>query len=147
MAELGISHRLACSYTSHQNRYVERKHIHVMEVGLIHIFHSIFGIIVFLQQSMLSIESLLHGSLNSTLFLMPCTISYPLLSQSKSLVVFAFHILDPITNINYTSWVKSVCIGVSSQHRGYKCLNNLGKIIISKRCNVSWGYKCLNKIE
>lgn len=40
--------------------------------------------------------------------------------------------LDPITNIRLILGVKSVYLGVTSQHRGYKCLNKFGKVCVYK---------------
>lgn len=38
--ELGISHRLTCPYSSHQNDTVERNHNHIMEMGLTMFSHA-----------------------------------------------------------------------------------------------------------
>lgn len=39
-AECGISHRIACPHTHHQNGAVERKHSHVVETGLSLLAHA-----------------------------------------------------------------------------------------------------------
>ena len=33
LASFGISHRLICPHTHHQNGVVERKHIHIVDLG------------------------------------------------------------------------------------------------------------------
>lgn len=40
LVDLSISHRLTCSHTSHQSGYVERKHIHIVEMSLTLLAHS-----------------------------------------------------------------------------------------------------------
>lgn len=40
LKELGIIHRLTCPHTSHQNGIVERKHRHILEMGLTFLAHA-----------------------------------------------------------------------------------------------------------
>lgn len=50
LSELGIVHRLTCSHTHHQNGVVERKHHHIVELGLSLLSHASlphFGIMLF----------------------------------------------------------------------------------------------------
>lgn len=38
--ELGLTHRLTCPHTSHQNETMQRKHIHIVEMRLTLLAHS-----------------------------------------------------------------------------------------------------------
>lgn len=85
LKDLGITHRLRCPNTSHQNGYVERKHRHIMEMSLtpllmlVSLFTS--GIIVSPKLFMLLNRFPLQDIQNITRIIMSCIKKYPSLSK------------------------------------------------------------------
>jgi histone deacetylase 1/2 len=135
--ELGIQHRLTCPHTSHQNGTVERKHRQIVEMGLTllsqaslplkfwdHSFTQAVFLINKLPTSALPQYKTPHHALFNT---------QPDYSQLKIFGCLCFPHLRPY-NKHKLQFRSSPCVylGVSPQHKGHKCLDEHGKIFISK---------------
>jgi len=112
-SELGIIHRLACPHTHHQNGVVERKHRHVVVLGL----------------------TLSHAT-GSLKFFVPCTVLTCQTRTYKHLKAFGcacFPFLRPYNShkLDFRSH-ECLFLGYSTNHKGYKCLSPSGKVFVSK---------------
>lgn len=134
--ECGITHRLACPHTHHQNGSVERKHRHVVETGL-----------TLLAQAGLPFQFWDHAFLTATYLInrMPTAVLqmqspyYTLYKQQPDysfLKVFGcacYPHIRPYNSHKLDFHTKEcVFLGYSSSHKGYKCLAADGRIYISK---------------
>ncbi|PNX93512.1 histone deacetylase, partial [Trifolium pratense] len=133
----GIQHRLTCPHTSHQNGTVERKHRQIVEMGLTllsqasiplkfwdHSFTQAVYLINRLPSSALpSFKSPYHALFNAC----------PDYTQAKTFGCLCFPHLRPY-NKNKLQYRSSPCIylGISPQHKGHKCLDEHGRIYVSK---------------
>lgn len=134
--ESGIQLRLSCPYTSTQNGRAERKHRHVVELGLtllvqakmpLYFWWKAFSTAVFLINRLPSpvIEkqnpySLLLGKSPDYSLLKPFGCAcYPCLKPYNK------HKLQFQTT-------KCVFLGYSSSHKGYKCISPTGRIYVSR---------------
>lgn len=135
--ELGIQHRLTCPHTSHQNGTVERKHRHIVEMGLTLLSHAALPL-KFWDHSFTQAVYLINRLPSSAipLFQSPYHAlhqSQPDYSQIKVFGCLCFPHLRPYNNhkLQYRS-SPCVYLGVSPQHKGHKCLDATGRIYISK---------------
>jgi len=133
---VGIHHRLICPYTHHQNGVIERKHRHIVGMGLTLLSHA-FLPITFWDHGFHTVVYIINR--------LPCSVAPHFVPHST-----LFH-----HNINYKFFKTFGCacypytrpydtnklqfrsttctfLGYSSCHKGYKCLNSHGKIFISK---------------
>ena len=136
LTSLGIHHRLICPHTHHQNGVVERKHRHIVDMGLTllsqaslplsfwdHAFHTAVYIINRLPSSAAPYHvpyfTLFHKE-----------IDYHFL---KIFGCACFPHTRPYHN-NKLQFRSTACtfLGYSPCHKGYKCLDTNGKIFISK---------------
>lgn len=132
----GIIHRLSCPYTHEQNGSPERKHRHIIEIGLtllaesglsFHYWNHAFACATFvinrLPTPVLKMKSpfevLFHRTPDYNLF--------------KSFGCRCYPYLRPY-NRHKMDYRSQPCIflGYSSQHKGYKCLSDAGKIYITR---------------
>jgi len=136
LTDLGITHRLICPHTHHQNGVVERKHKHIVDLGL-----------TLLTQASLPLTYWDHAFLTSVYLInrLPTTslkfqIPYQTLYQQKPdynfLKVFGcacFPLFRPYNSHKF-DFRSHECIflGYSSSHKGYKCLSPSGRIFVSK---------------
>ncbi|PNX93258.1 histone deacetylase, partial [Trifolium pratense] len=135
--DLGIQHRLTCPHTSHQNGTVERKHRQIVEMGL-----------TLLSQASLPLEFWDHSFTQAVYLInklptsaLPTYISphkalfksQPDYSQIKVFGCLCFPHMRPY-NKHKLQFRSSPCVylGVSPQHKGHKCLDEHGKIYVSK---------------
>jgi transposase InsO family protein len=86
----GILHRVSCPHTPQQNGVAERKHRHIMVMGLSllaqsHMFLSSIGFLLFLEMFLHFLNSL------RKVLIIPCFV--PL-----SVLVFLFYVLTPLIN-------------------------------------------------
>ena len=123
----GIIHRLSCPHTSKQNGIIERKHRHIVELGLtllaqaslpLKYWPDAFSTAVFLINR-LPTEVLKQKCPYEFLFN-----SKPNYSQLKVFGCLCFPHLRPY-NKHKLDFRSSPCtfLGYSSKHKGYKCLN------------------------
>jgi histone deacetylase 1/2 len=136
LSELGIIHRLICPHTHHQNGVVERKHRHVVDMGLtllsqsnlpLHYWDHAFLTAVHL------INRLPTASLN---FKIPYTVLFqkePDYTFFKTFGCACFPLLRPYNTYKF-DFRSHECIflGYSNTHKGYKCLSPNGRIFVSK---------------
>ncbi|KAG8473223.1 hypothetical protein CXB51_035172 [Gossypium anomalum] len=136
LAQLGIHHRFSCPNSSEQNGLVERKHRHIVDVGLtllaqaqvplrfwVHAFISAVYLINRLPTSVLGGKSpyeVLHKApppyMHLRIFGCRC---YPYLRP------FNTHKLQCRSR-------PCVFLGYSSIHKGYKCMDDTGKLFVSR---------------
>lgn len=135
--ELGIQHRFTCPYTSHQNGSVERKHRQIVDMGLSllaqcglpykywdHSFSTAVHLLNRLPTSALKIAA----SPFHTLFH-----KQPDYSTIKVFGGVCFPLLRPYNHHKFQFKSEEfVYLGLSSQHKGHKCLSPSARIFISK---------------
>ena len=135
LASFGLSHRLTCPHTHHQNGVVERKHRHIIDLGLTLLHHAslplqlwdyAFTTFVYLINR-LPIASLKFATPFVTLFK-----KEPDYHFLKNFGCACFPLLRPYHThkLNFHSQ-ECLFLGYSSSHKGYKCLSS-GKVYISK---------------
>lgn len=137
LTEKGILHRLTCPHTSHQNGTVERKHRQIVEMGL-----------TLLAQAQLPYKYWDHSFTTSvhlinrlptaalTNFTSPYHALFNKVPDYSTLRIFGcvcFPSLRPYNQhkLQFRSQ-ECVYLGISPQHKGYKCLGANGRIYISK---------------
>ncbi|CAA7040242.1 unnamed protein product [Microthlaspi erraticum] len=137
LVDSGIRHQVSCPYTPEQNGVAERKHRHIVELGLSMLFHSqvplhhwveAFAAAVFVSNMLPSSvldnqsphECLLKTKPDYTMLRVFGATCYPYLRP------VAEHKFDPTS-------LQCVFLGYSSQYKGYRCLYPpTGKVYISR---------------
>lgn len=132
----GISHRLSCPYTHHQNSVVERKHRHVTETGLALMAKASLPLIFWqdaFETAVYLINRLPSPVINNLTPLQQLFGTTPNYSFLKVFGCSCFPLLKPYNNhkMSYRS-LKCMFIGYNAQHKGYKCLAPNGRTYISK---------------
>nr|KYP42260.1 Retrovirus-related Pol polyprotein from transposon TNT 1-94 [Cajanus cajan] len=136
LTSLGITHRLICPHTHHQNGVVERKHRHIIEMGLTllsqaflpmkywdHVFHTTVYLIN-------RLPSLSHNKIVPYQVLYSKDLDYTFI---KVFGCACYPLLTPYnTNKLHFRSTECVFLGYSSSHKGYKCLDTNGLLFISK---------------
>ncbi|KAL6322734.1 hypothetical protein AAG906_015420 [Vitis piasezkii] len=137
LCKFGILHRVSCPSTSQQNGRVERKHRHVVEVGLSLLAHASIPLKYwpFAFQSALYLINRLPSSVLN--FSSPYKTLYHCLPNYSFLRVYGctcYPFLRPFNRHKFAyRSVKCTFIGYNSKHKGYLCLNmSNGKIHISR---------------
>ncbi|KAK5772128.1 hypothetical protein PVK06_048399 [Gossypium arboreum] len=132
LSPLEIHHRLSCLHTSEQNGLVERKHRHIVDVGLtilaqanvpMHLWAHAVHLINRLPTPVLNGKS-------------PYELLYKSVPTYMHLKVFGcrcYPYLRPF-NSNKLQYRSKPCVFLSYSpvHKGYKCLDDNGKIFISR---------------
>ncbi|KAK2373624.1 putative mitochondrial protein [Trifolium repens] len=135
--KLGVTHRLTCPHTHHQNGLVERKHRHLVETGL-----------TLLSKANLPMKYWDHAFITAAFLInrIPTPVLqnnspyYVLLNKHpdyKALKIFGcacFPFLRPYhsTKLAYRSQECVFFLGYSSTYKGYKCLSSDGRVYVSK---------------
>ncbi|CAH9083274.1 unnamed protein product, partial [Cuscuta epithymum] len=136
LIEKGITHRIICPHTHHQNGVVERKHRTIVEKGLSLLAHSSlphkFWDTAFATSVHLANRTPSKSIANSS----PYFKLYGSIPDYSFLRVFGcscFPFLRPYNKhkMDFHS-EECVFIGYSTQHKGYKCLSPSGRVYISK---------------
>jgi len=133
---VGIHHRLICPHTHHQNGVIERKHRHIVEIGL-----------TLLSQSSLPLKFWDHA-FHTAVYLInrlptsvvPHSVPYSLIFHKDPnyhfLRVFGCACYPHTRPYNHhkLAFCSTSCtfLGYSSCHKGYKCLDSHGRLFISK---------------
>lgn len=136
LSDLGIIHRLICPHTHHQNGVVERKHRHIVDLGLTLLSHASLPL-KFWDHAFLTAVYLINRlptmSLNQHI---PYAVLFNQNPDYKFLKVFGcacFPLLRPYNSQKF-DFRSHECLflGYSTAHKGYKCLSPSGRIFISK---------------
>jgi len=136
LTTLGITHKLICPHTHHQNGVVERKQRHIVDLGLTLLTQASLPLTYWdhaFLASVYLINRLPTASLN---FQIPYQVLYHQKPNYNFLKVFGcacFPLLRPYSAHKY-DFRSHECLflGYSSSHKGYKCLSPSGRIFISK---------------
>ena len=136
LVSFGISHRLICRYTHHQNGVVERKHRHIVDLGLTLVHHASLPL-QFQDYAFTTIVYLINRLPTTSLkFVVPFVTLFNKESDYHFLRTFrcaCFPLLRPYHThkLNFRSQ-ECLFLGYSLSHKGYKCLSSFGRIYISK---------------
>ena len=133
----GINHRLACPYTHQQNGFIERKHRHIVEVGLSLLAHSHLLMIYWkdvFQTATYIVNRLLTPVLHRK---SPFKILYSRIPDYHFMRVFGYACWPNFRpyNRNKLKFRSKTCIfiGYSLCHQRYECLDPFtGKIYVSR---------------
>nr|KYP40244.1 Retrovirus-related Pol polyprotein from transposon TNT 1-94 [Cajanus cajan] len=136
LATNGIEHRLICPHTHHQNGVVERKHRHIVEIGLTLLHHASLPLQFWdftFTTAIYLINRFPSAALN---FDVPFTVLFNKSPDYKFLRTFGcacFPFLRPCAShkLHFRSQ-ECVFLGYSNSHKGYKCLSSSSRIYISK---------------
>ena len=136
LTTLGITHRLTCPHTHHQNGSVERKHRHIVETGLTLLANAKLPL-CFWDHAFLTATYLINRLPSPTLdhkspFFM-LHLQFPDYNFLKSFGCACFPFTRPYNN-NKLEFRSKECVflGYSPSHKGYKCLDSAGRLYISK---------------
>ena len=134
--KIGISHKVSCHHAHQQNGAAERKHRHIVEVGLALLANSSmplkFGMKLSSQQ-LISLIFFLVRSLIIKLLLRSYSLRSLTIIPYASLAVLCGLILDLTTLGSLLFGLLDVFFGYSSTHKGYKCLEpSTGRVYTSR---------------
>jgi hypothetical protein len=127
LKSVGIHHRVSCPHTHQQNGVAERKHRHIVEMGLALLAHSSLPL-RFWDEAFVTacylINRLPSRMLGSVAPLERLLRQKPTYSQLKVFGCACWPNLRPYnaTKLNYRS-LQCVFLGYSPLHKGYKCLH------------------------
>nr|KYP51497.1 Retrovirus-related Pol polyprotein from transposon TNT 1-94 [Cajanus cajan] len=132
----GILHRLTCPYMHHQNGTVERRHRHIIELGLAMLHHSALPL-KFWDHAFLTATYLINRLPSSSVgFQSPYKLIHNKDPDYAFLKVFGcscFPLLRPYNQHKIQPRSEEcLFLGYSPSHKGYKCLSRSGRIYISK---------------
>jgi histone deacetylase 1/2 len=136
LTDLGVVHRLICPHTHHQNGVVERKHRHIVELGLTLLSHASLPL-SYWDYAFLTAVYLINRLPSAPLnFKVPYTVLYNHDPDYKFLKAFGcacFPLLRPYNShkLDYRSH-ECIFLGYSPSHKGYRCLSPSGRLYISK---------------
>lgn len=136
LSQLGIIHRIICPHTHHQNGVVERKHRHIVEMGLSLLSHSSLPYHYWDHafHTAVYIINRLPASHNHCIPLKVLFNNVPDYNFLRAFGCACYPLLTPYNNPKFQYRSKEcIFLGYSTSHRGYKCLDNKsGRIYISK---------------
>nr|KYP38387.1 Retrovirus-related Pol polyprotein from transposon TNT 1-94 [Cajanus cajan] len=132
----GIIHRLTCPHTHHQNGIVERRHIHVVELGLAMLHHASLPL-KFWDHGFLTATYLINRLPSSSIgHQSPYHLIHHKEPDYQFLKIFGcscFPLLRPYNQHKIQPRSEEcLFLGYSPTHKGYKCLSKSGRIYISK---------------
>jgi histone deacetylase 1/2 len=136
LADLGVIHRLICPHTHHQNGVVERKHRHIVDMGLTLLSHSNLPL-TYWDHAFLTAVHLINrlptASLNFKILVNILFQKMPDYTAFKPFGCACFPLLRPYNAYKF-DFRSHQCIflGYSNTHKGYKCLSPTGNFFISK---------------
>jgi len=135
VASFGISNRLA-THTHHQNGVVERKHRHIVDLGLTLLHHASLPL-QFWDYAFTTAVYLINKLPTTSLkFAIPFVTLFNKNPDYHFLKTFGcayFLLLRPYQTqkLNFRSQ-ECLFLRYSSSHKGYKCLSSSGRVYISK---------------
>ena len=136
LTNLGITHRLSCPHTHHQNGSVERKHRHIVETGLTLLANAKLPL-YYWDHAFLTATYLINRLPSPTPnhkspFFLP-HLQFPNYKFLKSFGCACFPFTRPYNNHKLEFKSKEcIFLGYSPSHKGYKCLDPTCRIFISK---------------
>lgn len=132
----GIVHRISCPYTQEQNGVAERKHRHVVDMGL-SLLHQASLPSQYWDEAFLTSTHLInrlptpvlhHKTPYEALYHKP-----PTYSHLKIFGCSCFPNLRPYNSNNLQfRFVRCTFLGYNTHHKGYRCLDPNGRIFISR---------------
>jgi hypothetical protein len=134
---IGISHNVSCPHAHQQNGSAERKHRHIVEVGLTLLAQASMPL-KFWDEAFTTAVYLINRTPNKVLnFATPLERLFHTKPNYMSLRVFGcvcWPNLRPYNKHKLDFWSKQcVFLGYSSQHKGFKCLDiSEGRVYISR---------------
>jgi histone deacetylase 1/2 len=136
LTDLGVVHRLICPHTHHQNGVVERKHRHIVDLGLTLLSHAALPLTFWdyaFPTAVYLINRLPSSSIN---FQTPYFMLFKQHPDYHFLKVFGcacFPLLRPY-NKHKLEFRSQECLflGYSPSHKGYRCLSPSGRLYVSK---------------
>lgn len=136
LTDLGIVHRVICPHTHHQNGVVERKHRHIVDLGLTLLSQASLPLTYWdyaFPTAVFLINRLPSAAIQ---FQVPYSMLFHTTPDYKFLRVFGcacFPLLRPYHShkLDFRSQ-ECLFLGYSTSHKGYKCLSPCGKLYISK---------------
>ena len=136
LASFGISHRLTCPHTHHQNGVVERKYRHIVDLGLTLLHHASLPLQFWDYAFTTTIYLINRLPTTSLKFFVPFVTLFNKEPNYHFLRTFGcacFPLLRPYHThkLNFRS-LECLFLGYSLSHKGYKCLSSSGRIYISK---------------
>lgn len=137
LTELDITHWIIYPYSFHQNGTLERKHMHIVEIGLTMLSHASMSLHIWDYSFSTTIHVIKKlPSTGALKFQSPYHALYHELPNYDSLKVFgcAFFPHAMPYNKHKLDFRSKECVflGISPQHKCFKCLNKTGRIYISK---------------
>lgn len=134
MATYGIRRKISCPYTTQQNGLVERKHMHIIEIGLALLAYSLIPI-KFYDDAFYVTVYIIKKFPNSVLnFQSPYELFYKTKPSYVMLKIFryiSFLYLRTLNTYKFDFKINSCTFLVYSLvHKGYKCLILNGKVLI-----------------
>lgn len=136
LKDFGIHHRLICPHTHHQNGVVERKHRHIVDLGLSLLAHASIPLTYWDFAFSTAVYLINRLPTSSLQFDIPLYKLFKQIPDYTFLKVFGcscFPLMRPYNShkLDFRSQ-ECVFLGYSPSHRGYKCLASSGRIYISK---------------
>lgn len=136
LIEHGILHRVICPHIHHQNGVIERKHMHIVEIGLTLISQASLPFTYWdyaFSSAIYLINIIPYASIN---FQVSFKVFFIVNPDYKFLKVFrcvCFPLLRPYHThkLDFRSQ-ECIFLGYYTSHKGYKCLSPSGRIYISK---------------
>ncbi|KAE8697713.1 hypothetical protein F3Y22_tig00110610pilonHSYRG00140 [Hibiscus syriacus] len=136
LSKSGIVHRVTCPHTSEQNGVAERKHRHIVELGLVLLAQASLPM-KYWSYAMVTAAHLINRLPTKVLDgITPFEKLYKKMPDYSSLKVFGcqcFPHLRPFQN-HTLSFRSQSCtnLGFSPQHKGFQCLADDGRVYISR---------------
>ena len=136
LADLGIQRRHSCPHTHQQQGKIERKHRHVVDIGLTLLAQAQMPL-KFWWEAFASATYLINRLPTHTLeFLSPFQCLHgkpPDYNLLKTFGCSCYPLLRPY-NTHKMSFRSSKCLflGYSSLHKGYRCMNSSGRIYLAR---------------
>lgn len=135
LAKQRIVHRITCPHTLEQNGVAERKHRHIVEVGLTLLAQAKFSLQVWGYMFACAVHLINHLPTLVLQSQSPFSVLYYKDPDYSYLRVFGCCCYPYLRSFNSNKMElrpeSCTFLGYSSQHKGYQCLLDSGKIIIS----------------
>ena len=136
LAQHGIQFRHPCPHTHPQNGRAERKHRHIVEVGLCLLAHAHMPLDFWWEAFSAAVFFINRTPSVVLQFNSPFQCIFHQIPDYSALKVFGCACFPYLRAYNTQKFdfhtTKCVFLGYSSDHKGYKCLHSSGRIYIAK---------------